>query len=418
MRVLFALTYYRPHISGLTIYVQRLAEALAAHGDTVTVLTSRYDRQLPREEMLNGVRVVRAPVAFRVSKGVIMPTYPLVLARLARDHDAIIGNLPNTPIETIAMGVVTRMLTPRPLVMTYHCDVRLPPGRWNRLVDEAVFLSNLTAAAFADRLVAYTDDYANFSRVLRRFPGKRAVIPPPVVIPQPTPQQVMAFRHRFGLAGKTAIGFVARFATEKGVEYAVEALPRIRAAIPNAVILFAGEYRQVIGEAAYWAKLEPALRANQGAWTFTGVLSPTDPAELASFYAACAVTILPSINSTESFGLVQVESMLCGTPVIASDLPGVRVPVQTTGMGEIVPVKDAAALAEAVIRVARDRDRYVKPRHVIEQRFRLARTADEYRALVRALGERRRAAWPRLVVGVASAAVAALGALALWRSRR
>ena len=69
MRILFALTYYRPHVSGLTIYVQRLAEALAARGHVVTVLTSHYDPGLPREEWIDGVRVVRAPVLFRISKG-------------------------------------------------------------------------------------------------------------------------------------------------------------------------------------------------------------------------------------------------------------------------------------------------------------------------------------------------------------
>ncbi len=67
MRILFVLTYYRPHVSGLTIYVERLADALAERGHQVTVLTSQYERHLPRLEDLDGVHVVRVPVAFRVS---------------------------------------------------------------------------------------------------------------------------------------------------------------------------------------------------------------------------------------------------------------------------------------------------------------------------------------------------------------
>ena len=50
MRILAALTYYQPHISGLTIYVQRLAEALVELGHSVTVLTSLYDPALPQYE--------------------------------------------------------------------------------------------------------------------------------------------------------------------------------------------------------------------------------------------------------------------------------------------------------------------------------------------------------------------------------
>jgi len=56
MRLLIALTYYRPYTSGLTIYVERLATALVKRGHTVTVLTSQYDPSLPQRELLNGVR--------------------------------------------------------------------------------------------------------------------------------------------------------------------------------------------------------------------------------------------------------------------------------------------------------------------------------------------------------------------------
>ena len=71
MRILHVLTYYRPHVSGLTIYVERLARGLAAAGQQVTVLTSQYDRALPRRELRDGVNVVRVPVLARISKGVL-----------------------------------------------------------------------------------------------------------------------------------------------------------------------------------------------------------------------------------------------------------------------------------------------------------------------------------------------------------
>jgi len=91
--------------------------------------------------------------------------------------------------------------------------------------------------------------------------------------------------------------------------------------------------------------------------------------------------VVPSLNSTESFGLVQVEAMLHGTPVVASDLPGVRVPVRMTGMGEIAPIGDAAGLAEAILRVLRDRPRYVRPHNEIAERFDLAHTVSAYERL-------------------------------------
>ncbi|EKD89501.1 MAG: glycosyl transferase group 1, partial [uncultured bacterium] len=78
MKILIVLTYYRPHISGLTIYAERLAKAFAVRGHEVTVLTSRFKKELPSEEIVSGVRIVRAPVLFRLSKGVIMPTFGFI----------------------------------------------------------------------------------------------------------------------------------------------------------------------------------------------------------------------------------------------------------------------------------------------------------------------------------------------------
>src|SRR3990172_10448207 len=103
MKILMALTYYRPHTSGLTIYVERLARALAERGHAVTVLTSQYERSLPREEHLDGVDVIRVPVAFRLSKGVIMPTIGLAATKLARENDVLSLHLPQFDASGIAL---------------------------------------------------------------------------------------------------------------------------------------------------------------------------------------------------------------------------------------------------------------------------------------------------------------------------
>jgi glycosyltransferase involved in cell wall biosynthesis len=105
------------------------------------------------------------------------------------------------------------------------------------------------------------------------------------------------------------------------------------------------------------------------------------PGELAAFYPNCDLVVLPSLNSTETFGLVQVEAMLCGTPSIASNLPGVRQPVVQTGMGKVVPIGDADRLAEAIIDVLRERPSFVRPRQEIVARFNTTLTADGYETL-------------------------------------
>jgi glycosyltransferase involved in cell wall biosynthesis len=375
MRILVGLTYYRPHISGLTIYVERLSRALVARGHYVTILTSQFDPQLPLHEVVDGVHIVRVPVVMRVSKGVIMPSLGRWASQLVREHDVISLHLP----QFDAAGIAARgRLFGRPTILTYHCDLQLPPGLLNRVVDRVVSAANSAAGLMSDRVVAYTQDYADHAPLLRGLRGKLAVIPPPVVMPSPAPEEIEAFRRARGTAGKLTIGYASRFAAEKGIEYLVEAMPHLLERFPHLKVLFAGPYRDVIGEETYRQRLAPRIVALGDHWEFLGALGPE---ELPPFYGALDCLLVTSVNSTESFGLVQVEAMLCGTPVVASDLPGVRQPVRMTGMGEVVPVGDPAALAQGITKVLADRVHYVRPRVDVERVYNLDVTVSGYERL-------------------------------------
>ncbi len=378
MRILVALTYYRPYTSGLTIYVQRLATALARRGNSVTILTSQYDPSLPRRELMDGVRVVRAPVLARVSKGVIMPSFGFLATALALQHDAMSLHLPQFDAPGLALR--GRLLR-QPVALTYHCDLNMPPGWLNRTANRVIDASNLAAGALATAIVAYTQDFADNSPYLTRFRSKVRIIPPPVEVAEIPAAEVPAFRQRWNIQGPV-IGMAARLAAEKGVEVLLNALPRVLEVFPNARVLYAGPFENVLGEEDYARRLAPLFERYRDHWTFLGTLNAR---EMAAFFPNCDVIVVPSLNSTESFGLVQVEAMLCGTPSIASALPGVRQPVLQTGMGEVTPIGDSAALSEAIINVLRYPDRYVRPREEITARFSVERTAAAYERLFKEL---------------------------------
>jgi glycosyltransferase involved in cell wall biosynthesis len=203
------------------------------------------------------------------------------------------------------------------------------------------------------------------------------VILPPVVIPEPTRDGAQALREQYGLNGRPLIGFAARFAYEKGAGYLLNAIPYLLTEQPDIHILFAGPYLGVLGETA-WDELQPLVKQFKPYLTFLGTLNPE---QMADFFAACDVVTVASINNTESFGLVQVEAFMCGTPVVATNLPGVRQPVTMTGMGEIVPVADARGLAEGIAKVLKQPKPYKKSRAEIMEVFSISRTVEEYEEL-------------------------------------
>ena len=378
MKLLIVLTYYRPHISGLTIYAERLAKAMVARGHQVTVLTSRYLPDLPLNEVQSGVRIVRAPVAFRLSKGVIMPTFGWLANRLVAEHDAIQLHLPQFDAAGVALR--GRMLK-KPTVITYHCDLLMPPGLLAQSANLAVKVMNNLAALATHRIVTYTQDYAENSSFLRRYIYKLKVIPPPVELPSISSEDIQAFAKVHNPENRRpVIGMAARFATEKGVEVLLNAMPRILEKFPNAQVQFAGPYQNIIGEEQYLQRLWPQIDAFQakGNWRFVGSLNPR---QIAAFYPNLDLLVLPSLNSTEAFGLVQIEAMMNGVPSVASNLPGVRQPVAQHEMGKIIPIGDSNVLAEAAIDILSHPQEYVRPAGPIVERYQPDTIAAAYEKL-------------------------------------
>ena len=353
MHILTGLTYYRPHTSGLTVYAERLARAFARRGHQVTILTSQDDRQLPRLEEVEGLTIVRIPPWMRVSKGLLMPGMPPEALRLARKADVINLHMPQLDAAYIAW--FGRLLH-KPVVLTYHCDLRLPHGLVHALANQVSHVANNIAAWGSDAIVCLTRDYAEHSSYLRRFMDKVHVLDALVELPPASEEDVRTFRQKFGIqTGQRIIGMAARMATEKGVEYLVQALPTVLEHLPEARLLFVGSYQNVVGEEQYAARILPLIEGLKEHWSLLGHLSPV---EMTAFFKTCEVLVMPSLNSTEAFGLVQVEAMSCGTPVIATDLPGVRVPVKDSGMGRIVPVGDAPAIAGAILDILGEPERF------------------------------------------------------------
>ncbi len=203
---------------------------------------------------------------------------------------------------------------------------------------------------------------------------------PPVREPAATGRPAEEVRRDLKIAGRPVVFFLGRFAEEKGLPVLLAAFPDIRRRFPGAALVLAGAQR-VAGESVF-DQVAPLIADPSSGVTATGTVPPET---LADLFTIADVLVLPSINSTESFGLVQVEAMLRGVPVVASDLPGVRQPVRMTGMGEIARRGDAADLSRRILAVLEAPERYRRPHSEIQALFSPDRALDEYEAVYRSV---------------------------------
>lgn len=382
MRILAALTYYHPHWTGLTAHAQQLAEGLARRGHAVTVLAYRHDAALPAEDEHAGVRIVRVAPLARVSRGMVGPAYLGAAASLLRGADALLIHTPMLEAPALALAART---AGRPSVVVHHGDLILPAGAANRFVERLVSAGMAAAARLADAVTAYSDDYAAHSDFLTPLRPKLLAIAPPVDIPEPDRAAAAIWRASLGLADRAVIGLAGRFVEEKGVDVLLRALALLAATEPRAHLLYAGDPHPVYER--FYQHCAPLRAAVAGRFTEVGLLR--DRQQVADFYALCDVLALPS--RSDCFALVQAEAMRCGTPVVASDIPGAREPVRWTGMGRLVPPLDPAALAGGLAEVLRAPAAYRRDPAAIAAIFDRERCLDAYEALL----ERLRGAAPR-----------------------
>jgi len=370
------LTYYSPHWTGLTAHAVQAAEGLAARGVEVTVLTVRHSPELKRDEVINGVRVVRLQPVARFSRGMITPALLWAAPWLIAQNDVVQIHtpLPEGPI----IGAWCRLLH-RPLLMTHHGDLVMPPGLLNQVLQKIGYYILLTTGMLANAVTSYSRDYFEHSHLLNHFENKLTCIYPPVKIPMPDLQAAHAWRHELGLDDKLLIGFAGRWVEEKGFDYLLQAFPLIQKNFPNAHLIFAGDNNVVYDN--FYKHCLPLIEPIKEYFTNLGLIR--DPEKMANFYALCDLFVQPS--RTDMLGLTQVEAMLNGTPVIASDIPGARVVVRETGFGKLFPMGDLGALAEAIGHVIQNLEQYRPARESVRQIFSTDKSLSQYQTLLEGL---------------------------------
>lgn len=333
MRVLQVGKYYPPVEGGIESHVEAVSEGLATRYD-VTVLAFNTSGRT-EEETRNGVRVIRVATMGRVLRTEMAPMFYAWFRRL-RNADLIHLHTPN-PIGELAC-----LSAPRgtPLLITYHSDV----VRW-RLLErlDRIVLQRLMKRA--DRVIAFTRRYVESSPVIRHHAAKCAIIPHGIDPTEFTRGPAIEGRVRRlrDEHGPRIVLFVGRLVYYKGLDILIRAM----ADVAGAKLLIAGD----------GPLREPltALAREMGLTSRITFLGRVSQEERAACYHASDLLVLPATHRSEAFGVVQVEALACGLPIVSTNIDsGVPFVNQDGITGLIVEPGDAAGLSAAILRILSD----------------------------------------------------------------
>ncbi len=330
MRILELGKYYPPHRGGMETVLRRTCLGLSARGHRVQVLVSG-DGLRSRSETLEGVEVLRLGRWGQWRSLSLNPGLPWAIRRVVRRFRPQIVHL---HLPNPAMAVAWSFLGDRglPLVISYHSDI--VRQRWLGRLLEPLRQRVLTRAA---AIVVSSEDLLERSGSLRPHRARCVVIPLGVDVGEVEGESGGGdASDATGLPWTRYYLFVGRMVYYKGLDVLLAALKEEE--MPLAVV----------GDGPLRRRWE-ALSRRWGLQERVRFLGEVGSDRLDTLYRSCHALVLPSTAPSETFGLVQLEAMARGRPVVAARASGGVASVQEDGVtGLLVPPGDAPALRDAL----------------------------------------------------------------------
>jgi glycosyltransferase involved in cell wall biosynthesis len=341
VRILHLGKYFPPEPGGMEVVLKAFSEATDGSLSNYCLVATRTGKT--RTETIGGTTVHYLRQAGTFLLAPVLPGLPAVLHKLRRDggFPVILLHYPNpTAILALFLSLLLRPKREK-VVLWHHADVLLDE-RWKRVlyrlfrpIEEFVFRRT-------DAFVAATPHHVSCSDTFRRFSDRTAIIP--YALPdgwfEATVEEARAAAQVRDRLGGGFLLFVGRLVPYKGLNTLVRAAERIPCRIA------------IIGTGPLGGALRQEIAA-RGLADRVLLLGGVD--DLRPYYLGCEFFVLPSVTMLEGFGIVQIEAMALGKPVVSSDLPSGVTYVNLSGeTGLTFPVGDAAALAEACNRLLSD----------------------------------------------------------------
>ena len=322
---------------GMNVYVLQLARELGRRGHMVDVYTRYHDPRDPQiDELEPGVRVIHIKAGpYHKTKETLYEYIPEFLGNVLSFQRAQGVEYDLIHSHYWLSGRVGEVLSDSwsvPHVVTFHTLAKTKRrARAGEREPELRLSVEQRVMGSADAIVVSTaEEREDLARLYRKSPHNVHVVPAGVDTELFRPQNKIEARRALGLTEKKVILYVGRLEPLKGVDILIDAFSRLADLAEARLLIVGGRLgsdRELKRLRSFAEQLGIADRV-----TFTGAVKQT---ELPNYYSAADVFALPSYY--ESFGLVALEAMACGTPVVVSRVGGLKTFVKHGESGYLIP---------------------------------------------------------------------------------
>ena len=348
MRVLLISDVYFPRVNGVATSIRTLVHELQQAGHEITLIAPEYPREGPAHghDWIHRIRSWRVP--FDPEDRIMLPREIELLTPTLRDRDFDLVHI-HTPFAAHQAGIPLARRLGIPAVATYHTYFEQYLGHYIPLAPDSVL--RLLARSLTRWQCNAVDTVIVPTRVFREVLERYGVRTPTVVIPtgiepvrfEPGDREV--FLKRYGLdSTRPMLLYVGRLCYEKNIDFLFQVMCEIQEQIPDSLLIVTGE-----GPAERrFHKLTESLGLARNV-LFLGYIR--NPRELNDCYAAADVFVFAS--RTETQGLVPLEAMAQGTPVVSTAVMGTQ-EILAHGHGALIAQEDVDDFADKVVELLDD----------------------------------------------------------------
>ena len=335
MKILHTPARLHPYVGGVERYVLDLAVEQVSQGHQVTVVCADEPSSEPKA-IIKGVKIIRLPYKCKVANTNI--TFGLLRVLLHQDFDIIHTHIPTPWSSDVSM--LASMLKHRPLIVTYHNDIVKDFG-FEKLLAE-LYSATLLRLIFkrASRIIITQSKYLEYSKHLKNYKNKITTIPVGVSPPKKVHNIKRNPNQLFFLS------VLDSYHEYKGLPVLLNSIVNVKKQKPQVKLVIGGK-----GDLT--SKYERIAKdlGIQKSVKFLGFVPDDD---LPKYYSSSAMLVLPSVTHLEGFGIVALEALSYGTPVITTSITGSSSFIKDKHAGLVVRPNEVTDLTKAIITLLND----------------------------------------------------------------